>query len=99
MASRAAGKVEGGALLRSISKGGKVGDSLGEWAIWALVTEAAKEFGIERFGAHHLRCTCSELCRKAGGHLEQIKFLLGHSLDPDNGALPWLGAGNHSCGE
>ncbi|CAN5405988.1 hypothetical protein BH10ACI4_BH10ACI4_05950 [soil metagenome] len=76
---QAAGKVEGGPLLRSISKGGKVGESLSDWAIWAVVTEAAKEIGIENFGAHDLRRTCAKLCRKAGGDLEQIKFLLGHS--------------------
>ena len=76
---QSAGKVEGGPLLRSISKGGKVGESLSDWAIWAVVTEAAKEIGIENFGAHDLRRTCAKLCRKAGGDLEQIKFLLGHS--------------------
>lgn len=31
------------------------------------------------FGVHNLRRTCAKLCRKAGGDLEQIKFLLGHS--------------------
>ena len=76
---QAAGKVEEGALLRSIAKGGKVGESLSDWAVWAVVTEAAKEIGIENFGAHDLRRTCAKLCRKAGGDLEQIKFLLGHS--------------------
>jgi integrase len=30
-------------------------------------------------GAHDLRRTCAKLCRKNGGDLEQIKFLLGHS--------------------
>ncbi len=76
---QAAGKIEGGPLLRSIAKGGKVGNSLSDWAIWAVVTEAAKELGMENFGAHDLRRTCAKLCRKAGGDLEQIKFLLGHS--------------------
>ena len=33
----------------------------------------------ERFGAHALRRTCAKLCRKNGGNIEQIKFLLGHS--------------------
>lgn len=74
-----AAKIEEGPLLRSISKGGKVGASLSDWAIWAVVTESAREIGIERFGAHDLRRTCAKLCRKAGGDLEQIKFLLGHS--------------------
>lgn len=74
-----AGSIQKGPLLRSISKGGKVGESLSDWAIWAVVTEAAKEIGIENFGAHDLRRTCAKLCRKAGGDLEQIKFLLGHT--------------------
>ncbi len=74
----AAGIAEG-PLLRSIRKGGKVGASLSDWAIWAVVTECARQIGIERFGAHDLRRTCAKLCRKSGGDLEQIKFLLGHS--------------------
>jgi integrase len=76
---QAAGSIEKGPLLRSVSKGGKIGESLSDWAIWSVVTEAAKEIGIENFGAHDLRRTCAKLCRKAGGDLEQIKFLLGHS--------------------
>lgn len=72
-------KIGKGPLLRSLSKGGKVGESLGDWAIWSIVTESAQEIGVERFGAHDLRRTCAKLCRKAGGNFEQIKFLLGHS--------------------
>ena len=71
--------IEDGRLLRSISKGGKVGKSLSDWAVWSVVEQSAKEIGIERFGAHDLRRTCAKLCRKSGGDLEQIKFLLGHS--------------------
>jgi integrase len=73
------GRIDKGPLLRSISKGGKIGASPSDWAILSVVTAAAKEIGIERFGAHDLRRTCAKLCRKAGGDLEQIKFLLGHS--------------------
>ena len=76
---QAAAKIEGGPLLRSLNKVGKVGETLSDWAVWSVVTESAKEIGIERFGAHDLRRTCAKLCRKAGGDLEQIKFLLGHS--------------------
>jgi integrase len=76
---QAAAKIEEGPLLRSVNKVGKVGKSLSDWAVWSVVTESAKEIGIERFGAHDLRRTCAKLCRKAGGDLEQIKFLLGHS--------------------
>jgi integrase len=71
--------IEDGRLLRSVSKGGKVGDSLSDWAVWSVVEQSAKQIGIERFGAHDLRRTCAKLCRKGGGDLEQIKFLLGHS--------------------
>ena len=76
----AAAKIEKGRLLRPLSKSGKViGDELGDWAIWSVVEQCAKEIGIEHFGAHDLRRTCAKLCRKNGGDLEQIKFLLGHS--------------------
>lgn len=76
----AAAKIEDGRLLRRVSKSGKVhGAGLSDWAVWSVVEQAAKEIGIERFGAHDLRRTCARLCRKAGGDLEQIKFLLGHS--------------------
>ena len=71
--------IEEGPLLRRIRKGGKVGASLSDWAIWSVVEQSAKQIGIERFGAHDLRRTCAKLCRKSGGDLEQIQFLLGHS--------------------
>ena len=75
-----AAAIEDGRLLRSIRKGGKrVGDALSDWAVWDVVQQSAHEIGIERFGAHDLRRTCAKLCRKAGGDLEQIKFLLGHA--------------------
>lgn len=72
--------IEDGRLLRSVSKSGKVnGDTLSDWAIWSVVEQSSKQIGIEHFGAHDLRRTCAKLCRKGGGDLEQIKFLLGHS--------------------
>jgi len=71
--------IDEGPLLRRIRKGGEVGESLSDWAIWSVVEHSAKQIGIERFGAHDLRRTCAKLCRKSGGDLEQIKFLLGHS--------------------
>ncbi len=74
-----AAKIEEGRLLRSIRKGGKVGESLSDWAVWSVVEQSARQIGIEHFGAHDLRRTCAKLCRKSGGDLEQIKFLLGHS--------------------
>jgi len=49
------------------------------WSVLSVVQQCAHEIGIEDFGAHDLRRTCAKLCRKSGGDLEQIKFLLGHS--------------------
>jgi integrase len=75
-----AASIDKGRLLRPLSKSGKiVGDELGDWAIWSIVEQSSKQIGIEHFGAHDLRRTCAKLCRKNGGDLEQIKFLLGHS--------------------
>lgn len=71
--------IEEGPLLRSIRKGGKIGESLSDWAVWSVVEQSAKQIGIDQFGAHDLRRTCAKLCRKGGGDLEQIKFLLGQS--------------------
>jgi len=71
--------LEDGRLLRAVTKSGKVKESMSGWAVWSVVEQSAKEIGIERFGAHDLRRTCAKLCRKNGGNIEQIKFLLGHS--------------------
>ena len=77
---REAAAIEKGRLLLRIGKGGKIrGETLSDWAIWSVVEQSAREIGIERFGAHDLRRTCAKLCRKNGGNIEQIKFLLGHS--------------------
>ncbi len=76
----AAGSIDKGRLLRPVLKGSKVkGETLTDWSVWSVVEQSAKQIGIERFGAHDLRRTCAKLCRKNGGDLEQIKFLLGHS--------------------
>ena len=57
-----AAKIEDGRLLRRVSKSIKVqGDGLSDWAVWSVVEQAAKQIGIERFGAHDLRRTCAKL--------------------------------------
>ena len=77
--TRAAG-VTSGPVFRRLTKGGGVlpGKGLGVWAIWDVVVRSAKAIGIEGFGPHDARRTCARLCRKQGGKLEQIQFLLGH---------------------
>jgi integrase len=49
------------------------------WKNVCQIISKTTQIGIEHFGAHDLRRTCAKLCRKNGGDLEQIKFLLGHS--------------------
>jgi integrase len=72
--------IKDGRLLRAVLKSGRVvGEGLGDWAVWSVVESSAKAIGVEHFGAHDLRRTCAKLCRKSGGDIEQIKFLLGHS--------------------
>jgi integrase len=72
--------IDKGQLLRSVPKTGKANrDSLSDWAVWSVVEQSSKQIGIENFGAHDLRRTCAMLCRKSGGDLERIEFLLGHS--------------------
>jgi integrase len=69
-----------GYLFRAITKGGCLhGEILSDWAVWRIVESSANAMGLERIGAHDLRRTCAKLCRKSGGDLEQIKFLLGHA--------------------
>ena len=76
----AAAGIDKGKLLRPVGKGSRLGEEgLSDWAVWSVVEQSAKQIGIEHFGAHDLRRTCAKLCRKAGGDLEQIKFLLGHA--------------------
>ena len=48
-------------------------------AIWHVVKAAAKSAGIQNLSPHDLRRTCARSCHLAGGELEQIQFLLGHS--------------------
>ena len=72
--------ITAGPVFRRLTKSGTVleGEGLGVWAIWDVVVTAAQVIGIEGFGPHDARRTCATLCRKQGGKLEQIQFLLGH---------------------
>ncbi len=88
-----AGRVEEGPLFRSIRKGGKVGESLSDWAIWAVVTEAAKEIGIEYFGAHD----CGARARSCAARLVVIwSKLSSYSVTPRSRSrsATWVGAGD-----
>ena len=69
-----------GRIFRAVAKNGRISrSSLSNWAVWAIAQQSAEEIGMKRLGAHDLRRTCAKLCRKSGGDLAQIKFLLGRS--------------------
>lgn len=69
-----------GPVFRRLTRNGRVlpGKGVGVWAIWDVVVTSAKAIGIDGFGPHDARRTCAKLCRKRGGKLEQIQFMLGH---------------------
>jgi integrase len=76
---KAAG-ITAGPIFRAVRKGGEMwGEGLSPGAVLQIVREAAVEIGVEELAPHDLRRTCAKLCRKRGGELEQIQFLLGHA--------------------
>ena len=69
-----------GHVFRPVIRGDRVaGDRLGEKVVWQMLRAYAAEIGIPTLAPHDLRRTCAKLCRAAGGELEQIQLLLGHS--------------------
>lgn len=75
-----AASINSGPVFRRLTKSGRVlpGAGLGVWAIWDVVVSSAKAIGIEGFGPHDARRSCAKICRKKGGQLEQIQYMLGH---------------------
>jgi integrase len=72
--------IAGGRLFRSVNKGGVVwGEGISEDAVWAVTRECGAQIGQPTLSPHDLRRTCAQLCRLAGGALEQIQLLLGHA--------------------
>ena len=78
--TNAAGVTEG-CLFRPVNKGDVVSGTAikDEKVIWSIVDRYATSSGLGPLAPHDLRRTCAKLCRKGGGNVEQIAFLLGHS--------------------
>jgi integrase len=75
-----AGVVGGdGRILRSITKGGELGESLSTVGLFDLVRAAGAAIGKPGFGPHDLRRTYAQLGYEAGVPVTQISRLLGHS--------------------
>ncbi len=60
--------IEEGPLLRSISKGGKLGKSLSDWAIWSVVEQSAKQIG----SSTSVPTICGGRARNSAGSQEVI---------------------------
>jgi site-specific recombinase XerD len=52
---------------------------MSEKVVWQLLQPYALASGLAGIAPHDLRRTTAKLCRAAGGELEQIQLLLGHS--------------------
>jgi integrase len=77
--TEAAGIAEG-PVLRRINRGAQVqGERMSEKVVWQLLQPYASAAGVPGIAPHDLRRSCAKMCRAAGGELEQIQLLLGHS--------------------
>lgn len=75
-----AANVSEGHLFRPINRGDQVlGDRLSEKVVWQMLKSYVVAAGLPDIAPHDLRRTTAKLCRAAGGELEQIQMLLGHS--------------------
>jgi integrase len=72
--------ISDGYLFRPVNRGDQVcGDRLSEKVVWQMLKPYVAAIGIPHVAPHDLRRTTAKLCRAAGGELEQIQMLLGHS--------------------
>jgi site-specific recombinase XerD len=69
-----------GHLFRPVNRGDQVrGLRMSEKVVWQLLQPYAAAAGLSGIAPHDLRRSCAKMCRAAGGELEQIQLLLGHS--------------------
>ena len=70
----------GGHLFRPVNRGDQVcGERMSEKVVWQMLKTYIVGAGLPDIAPHDLRRTTAKLCRAAGGELEQIQMLLGHS--------------------
>jgi site-specific recombinase XerD len=69
-----------GYMLRPVNRGDQLrGERMTEKVVWPLLRPYATAAGVAGIAPHDLRRSCAKMCRAAGGELEQIQLLLGHS--------------------
>jgi integrase len=69
-----------GHLFRPVNRGDQVcGARTSEKGVWHMLKTYISGAGLPDISPHDLRRTTAKLCPAAGGELEQIQLLLGHS--------------------
>jgi site-specific recombinase XerD len=72
--------IDEGFLFRPLNRGDQVcGCRMSEKVVWQMLKPYVAAIGLPHAAPHDLRRTTAKLCRAAGGELEQIQMLLGHS--------------------
>ncbi|HXJ38858.1 MAG TPA: tyrosine-type recombinase/integrase [Bryobacteraceae bacterium] len=72
--------VTDGHVFRPVNRGDQVSaQRLSEKVVWQMLKTYIVGAGLPNIAPHDLRRTTAKLCRAAGGELEQIQLLLGHS--------------------
>lgn len=68
-----------GHVIRSISRGGEMGDNLTAVSLFRMVNKYGERLGHEDLAPHDLRRTYAQLGYEAGVSITQISTLLGHA--------------------
>lgn len=88
ISGQGAARVTEGKIFRAVARTDEVrGKVISQNVVWFVVKTCCERAGLEHIAPHDLRRTCAKLCHASGGELEQIRFLLGARLGPDNRAL------------
>jgi site-specific recombinase XerD len=69
---------DGGTILRSISKGGQVGEALSAVGLFKIVRRYGRSMGKPALAPHDLRRTYAQIGYESGVPITQISKLLGH---------------------
>lgn len=72
------GVVGGGYILRSVNKGGAIGDSMSDVSIFRNVRKLGRLIDVDDLAPHDLRRTFAENLKRHGVDIERISLLLGH---------------------
>ncbi len=69
-----------GFIFRPVNRGDQVcAQRMSEKVVWQMLKRYVAALGVPHIAPHDLRRTTAKFCRAAGGELEQIQLLLGHS--------------------